>query len=185
MKVAREHLSGVMTVELQRFVDDRGFFVERYNERRFRDAGLPAAFCQDNHSRSAPGVIRGLHFQTDPPQGKLVGVVRGRIWDVVVDIRPASPTYGSHLATELNDTDGRLLWIPAGFAHGFCVLGDDAADVIYKVDNPYNHLTEGGILWSDPDLAIAWPITQPIVSERDRRLQTFAEYRDHPADWAL
>jgi dTDP-4-dehydrorhamnose 3,5-epimerase len=185
VKVAREHLSGVMTVELQRFVDDRGFFVERYNERRFRDAGLPATFCQDNHSRSAPGVIRGLHFQTDPPQGKLVGVIRGRIWDVVVDIRPASPTYGSHLATELNDTDGRLLWIPAGFAHGFCVLGDDAADVIYKVDNPYNHHTEGGILWSDPDLAIAWPVTQPTVSERDRRLQTFAEYRDHPANWAV
>lgn len=180
MKVVHEHLSGVATVELQRFVDDRGFFVERYNERRFRDAGLPAAFCQDNHSRSAPGVIRGLHFQTDPPQGKLVGVIRGRIWDVVVDIRPASPTYGSHLATELNDTDGRLLWIPAGFAHGFCVLGDDAADVIYKVDNPYNHQTEGGIRWSDPDLAIAWPVAQPIVSERDRRLQSFAEYREHP-----
>ena len=184
MNVERERLSGVLTVSLQQFVDERGFFVERYNESRFRDAGLPATFCQDNHSRSAPGVIRGLHFQTGPPQGKLVGVIRGRIWDVVVDIRPGSATFGSHLATELNDRDARLLWIPAGFAHGFCVLGDDPADVIYKVDNPYNRATEGGIVWNDPDLAIEWPIGQPIVSERDQRLQTFAAYRDHPADWA-
>jgi dTDP-4-dehydrorhamnose 3,5-epimerase len=183
VNVVREYLSGVLTVELRRFVDERGFFVERYNEGQFRDAGLPASFCQDNHSRSAPGVIRGLHFQTGPPQGKLVGVIRGRIWDVVVDIRPASPTFGSHLATELNDSDGRLLWIPAGFAHGFCVLGDDAADVLYKVDNPYNRETESGIRWDDPDLAIAWPVPNPIVSERDRRLQAFAAYREQPAAW--
>jgi dTDP-4-dehydrorhamnose 3,5-epimerase len=183
VNVVREHLSGVLTVELRRFVDERGFFVERYNERQFRDAGLPASFCQDNHSRSAPGVIRGLHFQTGPPQGKLVGVIRGRIWDVVVDIRPASPTFGSHLATELNDSDSRLLWIPAGFAHGFCVLGDDAADVLYKVDNPYNRETESGILWNDPDLAIAWPVPNPIVSERDRQLHSFAAYRQQPAVW--
>jgi dTDP-4-dehydrorhamnose 3,5-epimerase len=183
VNVVREHLSGVLTVELRRFVDERGFFVERYNERQFREAGLPASFCQDNHSRSAPGVIRGLHFQTGPPQGKLVGVIRGRVWDVVVDIRPTSPTYGSHLATELNDTNGRLLWIPAGFAHGFCVLGDDAADVVYKVDNPYNHETESGIFWDDPELAIAWPVPNPIVSERDRRLRSFAAYRQQPAAW--
>jgi dTDP-4-dehydrorhamnose 3,5-epimerase len=181
VKVVRERLSGVLTVELQSFVDERGFFVERYNERHFRDSGLPATFCQDNHSRSAPGVIRGLHFQTEPPQGKLVGVIRGRIWDVVVDIRPGSATFGAHLATELNDTDGRLLWIPAGFAHGFCVLGDQPADVLYKVDQPYNSKTEGGVLWNDPDLAIAWPMASPIVSDRDRRLQTFAQYRQQPA----
>lgn len=183
MKVERERLSGVLSVELQRFDDARGFFIERYNENRFRDAGLPPTFCQDNHSRSAPGVIRGLHFQTTPPQGKLVGVIRGRIWDVVVDIRPQSPTFGSHLATELNDSDGRLLWIPGGFAHGFCVLDDAPADVIYKVDQPYNRDTEGGIVWNDPDLAIAWPVTNPVVSDRDRCLQTFKQYCQRPPAW--
>ena len=114
MKVVRERLSGVMTVELQSFVDERGFFIERFNEQRFRDAGLPDSFCQDNHSRSAPRVLRGLHFQTGPPQGKLVGVIRGRIWDVVVDIRQGSATFGSHLATELNDTDEPAALDPAG-----------------------------------------------------------------------
>jgi dTDP-4-dehydrorhamnose 3,5-epimerase len=183
VRVVGERLSGVLTIELRQFVDERGFFVERYNESRFREAGVPAAFCQDNHSRSAPGVIRGLHYQAAPPQGKLVGVIRGRIWDVVVDVRPSSATFGAHLATELNDTDGRLLWIPAGFAHGFCVLGDDPADVLYKVDHLYNRETEGGILWDDPELAIAWPIVNPIVSERDRSLQTFAQYRRQPVEW--
>jgi dTDP-4-dehydrorhamnose 3,5-epimerase len=183
LRVVRERLSGVLTVELRQFVDERGFFVERYNESRFREAGLPASFCQDNHSRSAPGVIRGLHYQTGPPQGKLVGVIRGRIWDVVVDIRPTSATFGSHLSTELNDADGRLLWIPPGFAHGFCVLGDEAADVLYKVDQLYNRETEGGVRWNDPDLAIAWPVTNPTVSERDQSLQTFARYRGQPARW--
>jgi dTDP-4-dehydrorhamnose 3,5-epimerase len=183
MTVVRERLDGVLTVQLQRFDDARGFFMERYNGARFSQAGLPATFCQDNHSRSAPRVIRGLHFQTDPPQGKLVGVIRGRIWDVVVDIRPHSDTYGCHLATELNGEDGRLLWIPAGMAHGFCVLGDEPADVVYKVDQPYNRQAEGGILWCDPELGIPWPVGDPIVSDRDRQLQTFAEYRKHPPAW--
>lgn len=183
MKIERERLDGVLTIELQQFSDDRGFFIERFNARRFLEAGLPSAFCQDNHSRSVPGVVRGLHYQTSPAQGKLVGVVRGRIWDVLVDIRPGSPTFGEHLATELNDANARLLWIPPGLAHGFCVLGDQPADVVYKVDQPYNRLTEGGILWNDVELAIPWPVTDPIVSERDRQLLSFAEYRAHPPDW--
>jgi dTDP-4-dehydrorhamnose 3,5-epimerase len=183
MKIERGRLDGVLTVELQQFADDRGFFIERFNERRFLEMGMPAAFCQDNHSRSVPRVVRGLHYQTDPAQGKLVGVVRGRIWDVIVDIRPTSPTFGEHLATELNDANGRLLWIPPGLAHGFCVLGDGPADVVYKVDQPYNRLTEGGILWNDAELAIPWPVDNPIVSERDRQLPSFADYRAHPPEW--
>jgi dTDP-4-dehydrorhamnose 3,5-epimerase len=143
------------------------------------------AFCQDNHSRSAPGVIRGLHFQTDPAQGKLVGVVRGRIWDVVVDIRPQSSTFGEHLGTELNDTNNRLLWIPAGFAHGFCVMGSEPADVIYKVDSLYNKTSEHGIRWSDPELGIAWPADHPIVSVRDQSLPSFADYRTEPGRWKV
>lgn len=181
MNVIHERLAGVLTIELDCFADERGFFLERFSERRFREAGLPLSFCQDNHSRSAPGVIRGLHFQTDPAQGKLVGVVRGHIWDVVVDIRPTSPTFGEHLGTELNDTNSRLLWIPAGFAHGFCVVGDEPADVIYKVDSPYNQRSEFGILWSDPELGIEWPVESPIVSARDQGLPSFADYRRQPA----
>jgi dTDP-4-dehydrorhamnose 3,5-epimerase len=183
MNVVRERIQGVMIVQLDVYGDDRGFFLERFNERAFQDAGLPAAYCQDNHSRSKPGVIRGLHYQTDPAQGKLVGVIRGRIWDVVVDIRPDSSTFGAHVATELTGESGRLLWIPPGLAHGFCVLGDEPADVVYKVDRPYSRTTEGGILWCDTALGIEWPLKNPIVSERDRRLQTFAEYRAHPPAW--
>jgi dTDP-4-dehydrorhamnose 3,5-epimerase len=177
VNVIRERLAGLLTVELDCFADNRGFFVERFSERRFAEAGLPTSFCQDNHSRSAPGVVRGLHFQTDPAQGKLVGVVRGRIWDVVVDIRPDSPTFGEHLGAELSDVNSRLLWIPAGFAHGFCVIGDEPADVLYKVDNPYLSASESGILWSDPDLGIDWPVLDPIVSARDRQLPSFADCR--------
>jgi dTDP-4-dehydrorhamnose 3,5-epimerase len=183
MKVVRESLTGVLTIELARFDDCRGFFLERFNEQRFRELGLPSTFCQDNHSRSLPGVVRGLHFQVSPAQGKLVGVIRGRIWDVLVDIRPQSPTFGQHLAIELDDENGRLLWIPPGLAHGFCVLGDQPADVLYKVDQPYNRLTEGGILWCDHELQIQWPVKTPVVSERDRKLPSFAVYRRNPPVW--
>jgi dTDP-4-dehydrorhamnose 3,5-epimerase len=169
-------LSGLKLVRLDVFVDERGFFLERFNERRFEETGLPAAFCQDNHSHSLPGVLRGLHYQMTPPQGKLVGVISGRILDVAVDIRPESDTFGQHASTVLSAGDGRLLWIPAGFAHGFFVLGAEPADVIYKVDHPYNPRSESGILWSDPDLEIEWPTARPIVSQRDLNLPSFAEY---------
>src|SRR5262249_20098129 len=149
----------------------------------FKRAGLPTRFCQDNHSRSAADSLRGLHYQTDPPQGKLVGVIRGRILDVVVDIRPKPSTYGPHLTAEWNGEEGRLLWIPRGFAHGFCVIGAEPADVLYKVDAPYERSSEGGILWSDPDLAIKWPLDNPIVSKRDGRLPLFAAYRESPPNW--
>lgn len=171
---------GLVLVRLKLFRDPRGFFVERFREGILREHGLPERFIQDNHSRSLPGVLRGLHYQSDPPQGKLVGVVRGRIWDVAVDLRAGSPTFGQSRGLELSDENGLLLWVPAGFAHGFCVLGDEPADVLYKVDAPYNPKGEGGLHWADPDLAIGWPVPAPVVSPRDEYLGRFADYRAQP-----
>lgn len=181
MKVINTPLAGLRLVELTVHGDSRGFFVERFQAERFREQGLPTTFVQDNHSRSAPGVLRGLHFQTRPNQGKLVGVTRGRIWDVAIDLRPSSMTYGQSYSVELSDTNGKLLWIPAGFAHGFCVLGEELADVVYKVDSLYSPMTEGGVHWADPELAIRWPLNDPKVSDRDLKLASFAEYRKRPA----
>ena len=177
MKTARLDLDGLLLIELDVLGDERGFFIERFNLERFQAEGLPTTFVQDNHSRSLPGVVRGLHYQHTPAQGKLVGVTHGRIWDVVVDIRPDSPTYGQIRSAELSDMNGRLLWVPCGFAHGFCVLGDTPADLLYKVDAPYNADGESGILWNDPALAIPWPIRDPIVSARDRTMPTLEQHR--------
>ncbi len=176
MKVTRLEIEGPLLVELDLHGDLRGFFVERFHLARFREHGLPTDFVQDNHSRSAPGVLRGLHVQYDPPQGKLVGAVCGAIWDVVVDLRRDSPTFGRHLACELSDANASLLWIPPGFAHGFCVLGDRPADVFYKVTAIYNAEGETGVRWDDSELKIRWPVRNPTVSERDRKLPSFAEY---------
>lgn len=173
-------LEGLKLVQLAVHGDSRGFFVERFHSDRFSAHGIPPHFIQDNHSRSAPGVLRGLHFQTDPAQGKLVGVIRGAIWDVVVDIRPQSPTFGRHLGVELSDLSGRLLWIPAGFAHGFCVLGDEPADLLYKVDGAYNPSTEGGIHPLDAELQIPWPVDSPQLSARDSSLPGWRDYRANP-----
>jgi dTDP-4-dehydrorhamnose 3,5-epimerase len=178
--VTRLDLEGLMLVQLAVHGDSRGFFVERFQRERFLEHGLPTEFAQDNHSRSGPGVLRGLHYQTNPAQGKLVGVVRGAILDVVVDVRAKSPTFGKHLSVELSDMNGRMLWVPAGFAHGFCVLGTEPADVVYKVDSLYNPKTEGGIHPLDPDLAIAWPVAWPQLSERDRRQPSWKQYQQAP-----
>jgi dTDP-4-dehydrorhamnose 3,5-epimerase len=183
MRIDRLPISGLVVIDLVVHGDARGFFVERFREDRFREHGLTTQFVQDNHSRSAPGVLRGLHYQSDPPQGKLIGVVRGRVWDVAVDVRPDSPTFGKWEGMELSDVNGRLLWIPPGFAHGFCVLGDEPADMLYKVTAPYNPAGEGGIAWNDPELAIAWPLEQPAISPRDRSLPSFAAYRAQPVVW--
>ena len=183
MKVTDLDLPGLRLVELDLHGDKRGFFVERFNLAAFKQHGLPTEFAQDNHSRSAPGVIRGLHYQYDPPQSKLIGVVCGRIWDVVLDLRPGSPTYGRSYATELSDENARLLWVPAGFAHGFGVLGNTPADVFYKVDVLYRPQGEAGIHWADPDLGIHWPIENPIVSTRDQALPRLSEYRKNPFAW--
>jgi dTDP-4-dehydrorhamnose 3,5-epimerase len=183
MKISEASLSGILIIELDIHADERGFFVERYRESSLQLLAPAGGFCQDNHSRSAPGVLRGLHYQREPEQGKLVGVVRGAVWDVVVDIRPTSSTYGRHFGVELTDREPRLIWIPPGFAHGFCVLGDEPADLLYKVDAPYNPRSEGGILWRDPELAIPWPTASPILSARDRALPTFEAYRRDPVRW--
>jgi dTDP-4-dehydrorhamnose 3,5-epimerase len=173
-------LEGLKLVQLAVHGDSRGFFVERFQLERFRQHGLPTEFAQDNHSRSAPGVLRGLHYQTNPAQGKLVGVVRGSILDVVVDIRASSPTYGRHVAVELSDVNGRMLWVPAGFAHGFCVLGNELADVVYKVDALYNPQTEGGVNPLDPELGIQWPVASPQLSQRDLQQPAWKTYRQSP-----
>lgn len=176
-------LEGLLLVELNVHGDSRGFFVERFNEQKFADFGLPTQFSQDNHSRSAPGVLRGLHYQHGPAQGKLVGVTKGKVWDVAVDIRPNSPTFGYYYGVELSDTNGLLFWIPPGFAHGFCVLGDEPADMLYKVTGLYNPAGEGGISYDDPDIGINWPISDPTVSDRDARLVSFKEYTLKAPDW--
>ena len=183
MKVTSVGIQGLLLVELKVYGDARGFFVERYHQQRFAEAGLPGQFVQDNHSRSAPGVLRGLHYQLGPSQGKLVGAVRGAIWDVAVDIRPNSLTYGQHFGVELSDVNGKVLWIPPGFAHGFCVLGNEPADVMYKVDTTYNPSGEGGIMWNDPEIALPWPIKNPTISTRDQALQSFAQYKARPPVW--
>lgn len=170
MNIEETPLSGLKVITLDTFKDQRGFFIERFNPARFESLGLPTLFYQDNHSRSVPGVLRGLHFQTDPQQGKLVSCLRGRIWDVAVDIRADSPTFKKYFGIELNDENSRVLWIPEGFAHGFCVLGNEPADVLYKTTTPYNPKTDTGILWNDPSLSIRWPIENPMVSDKDRKL---------------
>jgi dTDP-4-dehydrorhamnose 3,5-epimerase len=185
MKITDCYIEGLKIIQLAVHGDARGFFVERFHLKRFSEAGLPHIFMQDNHSRSAPGILRGLHYQYGPPQGKLVGVTRGRVWDVAVDIRPKSPTFGQHHSIELTGENGLLYWIPPGFAHGFCVLGDEPADMLYKVTSVYNGPGEGGIAYNDPDLAIDWPIKNPAISDRDTKLPSFAAYKKSPPEWGL
>ncbi|MGE3260406.1 MAG: dTDP-4-dehydrorhamnose 3,5-epimerase [Bacteriovoracia bacterium] len=168
-------IEGLLLVEPRVFRDDRGFFSERFREDKLAEIGIHEKFVQDNHSRSAPRVLRGLHFQTNPKQGKLVSVVRGRIWDVAVDLRKGSSTYGKYFGVELNDTLCNSLWVPYGFAHGFCVLGDEPADVFYKVTGVYNALAEGGLRWDDPQVAVQWPIENPLISPRDSALPGFRQ----------
>lgn len=175
MKAIASSLPGLILIEFPIFKDDRGFFAERFHEGKIAQLGIQEKFVQDNHSWSKPGVLRGLHYQTNPPQGKLVGAITGRILDVAVDLRKNSPTLGKYYSTELSAENGRMLWIPYGFAHGFYVLGDEPADVIYKVTGLYNPKTERGIRWDDAELAIHWPSKAPLVSNRDQILPRFKE----------
>jgi dTDP-4-dehydrorhamnose 3,5-epimerase len=181
VKVTELEIPGVLMVELDVFRDNRGFFTERFHLGRFREHHLSTNIVQVNHSRSSPGVVRGLHYQSDPPQGKLVGVTRGRIWDVIVDIRATSPSFGRHLGVELSDDNGRLLWVPPGFAHGFCVMGNDSADLLYQVDAPYNPKSDSGIAWNDPDLHVSWPERDLQCSPRDAQQPRWADYIRSPA----
>lgn len=165
-------LPDVVLIEPRVHTDPRGFFLESYHKRRFAEHGLDVEFVQDNHSRSRRGVVRGLHFQREPfAQGKLVRVSSGAIFDVAVDIRPRSATFGRWVGEVLNTENRRMLFIPAGFAHGFCAL-EDGTEVLYKATNFYSQPHEGGIRWNDPELAIAWPDpgTGFIVSDKDQAL---------------
>ncbi len=177
MKVFDTPLEGLKRICLSRFNDPRGFFVERYRDDFFRRNVADVALVQDNFSRSSPGTIRGLHYQVNPGQGKLVGVTSGRIFDVAVDIRKGSPTFGKWFGTELNEENQELLWIPNGFAHGFCVIGSERADVSYKVTGYYSAAGDRGIRFDDPEIAVAWPIpaAAQLISDRDRKLPSLRE----------
>ena len=160
----------VILIESQSFSDNRGFFMENFKESIFKNYGINTNFVQDNFSHSVKGVLRGLHFQKNPmAQTKLVIALRGEIFDVAVDIRKDSPTYGKWLGEILSEQNHKLLYIPEGFAHGFCVLSKEA-DVLYKVNNEYSPENEKGIRWNDPDIDIAWPINKPILIEKDSKL---------------
>lgn len=165
-------LPEILLITPKRHGDARGWFSETWSRRAMSQAGVEADFVQDNQAFSArKGTLRGLHFQAAPhPQGKLVRVLRGAIWDVAVDIRPGSPTFGHWAGAELTAEGGEQIWVPRGFAHGYVTLQDDT-ELFYKVDDQYAPQTEGGIIWNDPDLAIAWPVDgEPVLSDKDRTL---------------
>jgi dTDP-4-dehydrorhamnose 3,5-epimerase len=163
-------IPAVILVSARAFADDRGYFVETYKRSDFVQGGIPEAFVQDNCSRSRRGVLRGLHFQKDPSaQGKLVSVIRGRIYDVAVDLRHGSPSFGRWVGAELSSENHHLLYVPAGFAHGFCTLSDDA-DVVYKVTAEYAPADDRGIRWNDPVIGVDWPIDEPLLSPKDAAL---------------
>jgi dTDP-4-dehydrorhamnose 3,5-epimerase len=166
MNVIKTALPDVIIFEPKMFGDPRGFFLEHYQAERYAGYGVGGPFVQDNLSRSARGVLRGLHLQNPKPQGKLVGVMRGRVLDVAVDVRVGSPTFGHHVTVELSDDNFRQLWIPRGFAHGFTVLSE-TADFFYKCDALYSPADEITVRWNDPALNIDWGVTNPNLSERD------------------
>ena len=171
MKIEQLRVPGLLLVTPARHGDARGFFSETWNQARAEAAGITGQFVQDNHSVSREqGVLRGLHCQVAPhAQGKLVRVVKGAIWDVAVDARRGSPTYGQWAAAELSAENWAQLWVPPGFLHGFCTLQPDT-EVIYKVTGQYDRASERGVIWNDPDLALPWPVTEPVLSDKDRVL---------------
>lgn len=174
MKVEQTKLEGVLLVTPKVFGDDRGFFMETYNRDTALELGLPGDFVQDNHSKSSKGVLRGLHYQTPQWQGKLVRTVQGEIFDVAVDIRHGSPTFGEWVGFYLNDENKQQLYVPEGFAHGF-VVTSDTAEVVYKCTSLYAPEQEGSVLWNDPDIGIEWPIDAPLLSAKDEVGQKLSE----------
>ncbi|HZP91662.1 MAG TPA: dTDP-4-dehydrorhamnose 3,5-epimerase [Burkholderiales bacterium] len=180
MKVTPTRLPDVLLIEPQMFGDDRGFFFESWNERAFATVGIAARFVQDNHSRSMRGVIRGLHYQIEQSQGKLVRAASGEIFDVAVDLRRSSPTFGRWAGVRLSAENRAMAWIPPGFAHGFAVLSENA-DVLYKVTDYYAPGHERTILWNDPDIGIDWPLSgPPIVSVKDAMGRPLAQAEAYP-----
>jgi dTDP-4-dehydrorhamnose 3,5-epimerase len=170
-------IEDLVLVEPEVHGDERGFLVETFREHAWRGLGVETQFVQENQSRSTAGTLRGLHFQTSPGQAKLVRCLRGRIWDVAVDLRRGSPTFREWEGHELDDEHHRQLFVPVGFAHGFCVLSD-VADVAYKLSSYYEPESEGAIAWDDPDVAVEWPISDPRLSERDRTAPRLTEVAD-------
>jgi len=179
IRIAAEHLNGVVVLEPEVFQDDRGFFLEAYRKDQFEQLGLPDTFVQENHSGSVRGVVRGLHFQWDPPMGKIMRVTRGTAFLVAVDIRKGSPTLGKWVGVEASAENRRQVWAPPGFARGFCVLSD-FAEIQYKCTGIYNSKAESGIRWDDPAIGITWPVNDPILSGKDRSAQTLAEWLARP-----
>jgi dTDP-4-dehydrorhamnose 3,5-epimerase len=174
MKMRHTSLQGVFIIEPQMSVDERGFMMETYHQRRYAKSGINCNFVQDNLSRSIRGTLRGLHFQLKQAQAKLIQVIEGIIFDVALDIRRGSPYFGQWTSVHLSDENKRQLFLPEGFAHGFCVLSE-SAQVLYKCTDYYAAEDEGGVLWSDPTLAIDWPISQPLLSEKDSQLPYLAD----------
>ena len=175
MNVIETKLKGVVIIEPAVFGDHRGFFLESYNQQRYEEAGIHESFVQDNHSRSARGVLRGLHFQRTKPQGKLVRVTHGEVYDVAVDINPDSKTFSQWIGVNLSSENHKLLYVPPGYAHGFVVLSK-SADFQYKCTEFYDVSDEGGIAWDDATLNIAWPIENPTLSDKDIRLPSLKEH---------
>jgi dTDP-4-dehydrorhamnose 3,5-epimerase len=166
MEIVATPLEGLLVIEPRCFRDERGFFLETYREARYREAGIDQVFVQDNQSRSSEGVLRGMHFQVKRPQAQILTVVRGRIFDAAVDLRPASATFGRWYGLELSDAGPRQIYMAPGFAHGYCVLSA-FADLHYKVSRNYDPHDEGGLIWNDPDVGIEWPVAKPTVGARD------------------
>ena len=176
MKISHSKLKGCVIIEPRVFGDERGFFLETFQAVRYeQEAGIDLPFVQDNHSRSARGVLRGLHFQKTKPQGKLVRVVRGEVYDVDVDIRKGSATFGEWEGIILSEDNKKQVWVPPGFAHGFIVLSD-TADFEYKCTDYYDPNDEGCILWNDPDLGIPWPVANPVLSTKDENAKRLVDH---------
>jgi dTDP-4-dehydrorhamnose 3,5-epimerase len=174
MHVSETGLAGLMVIEPRCFRDDRGFFLESFQAERYREHGIADKFVQDNHSHSRRNVLRGVHFQVKHPQAQIVTVIRGRIFDVAVDLRLGSSTFARWYGIELSDEGPRQVYMAPGFGHGFCVLSE-FADLLYKVSRFYDHADEGGLVWDDRDVGIRWPIEQPIVSGRDGAYPTLRQ----------
>lgn len=166
MKVRKCHLDGVLLIEPTAYADGRGYFLESFEQKRYRELGITEEFVQDNHSRSRKHVLRGMHFTRNKPQAQIVTVTHGKIFDVVVDIRKDSPTFGKWFGTELSDEGPRQIYMAHGFAHGFCVLSD-WADLHYKVSQQYDPSDESGLVWDDSEVKIDWPVKEPRISQRD------------------
>ncbi len=179
MSIESKHLNGIMVLQPEVFEDERGFFLEAFRTDQFKELGLPHEFVQDNHSRSAKGVLRGLHFQWEPPMGKLMRVTIGTAFLVAVDIRKGSPTLGQWFGIEVSAENKKQVYAPAGFARGFCVLSD-VAEIQYKCTGIYNNKGESGILWNDPEIGVEWPVKNPTLSQKDTVAKPLSEWLKTP-----